>query len=226
MTHIIIRYQKLWRTNETAKVLFISLPLFFLLQSPSISQTSIISSGSLQKIKLSLKPLNKTAQSEFIFKKANSSSDILLEAILLIMVVNPELLYENKKLYFGITRELTLGFGKYGAFRTSFEYSYIFRNEIKSQFRTSLKYDILGEFHRGDFLSTRSFISVGAGYFWDSAGDGIFPELAAGFKTSEGNKHEFMLMPYIKIRYTFMITKNKPDNTDFSIGAILGYHLF
>src|SRR5438034_3452050 len=147
------------------RFLFSSLPLFFLFQQVSISQPLQIPAGSYLVFKLSLKPSNRTLPAEFILKKASTYSDIFLGTILFIMVVNPELIYENKKLYFGITRELTLGFGKYGAFRTSFEYSYIFRNELKSQFRTSLKYDILGEFHRSEFLSTRSFFSIGAGYF-------------------------------------------------------------
>lgn len=156
------------------------------------------------------------------YKKTDNPT-FALGVLIALIVVNPIIELEDKKFYFGLTRELTLVFGKPGSLRLSFEYSYIFKNENRSQFRLSAKYDILSKLHRGEWLSDRTFYSFGFGYYKDKTGEGIFPELAAGFRLGEG---DFILQPYAKLRHTFMITKYKPGITDFSVGAILGSRLF
>jgi hypothetical protein len=143
--------------------------------------------------------------------------------MIVMMVVNPIVTYEDKRFDFGLTRELTLGFGKQGEYRVSAEYSYLFKDAYRHQLRISAKYDIMSHISRGDFISSRSVITFGAGYFIDGSGKGLFPEITAGYRIGES---AIILYPYIKIRHTFMLTKDKPSITDFSCGAIFGCKLF
>jgi hypothetical protein len=160
--------------------------------------------------------------------KLNSSNtepglDLATGSFILLSAVNPLLLYENKKVYFGISREVTMGFGKDGEYRISAEYSFIFRRNLKHHLRFSAKYDILTEVSKSDWLDTRYLISLGAGYFLDADGEGIFPEVTAGVRLWED---KYIMIPYVKLRHTFMVTKNKPGNSDISLGMILGYRPF
>ncbi|MCC7159098.1 MAG: hypothetical protein IT281_06145 [Ignavibacteria bacterium] len=145
-----------------------------------------------------------------------------LGVLIIVSALNPIVIYENKHIYVGTTRELTLGFGKYTKYRASVEYSFIFRSFLMHHFRASVKYDI--QLHRsvGEYFDDQSVISIGGGYFADKEGSGVFPEVTAGYKIGE----KLLFFPYAKLRHTFMLQKNKPDITDFSIGAILGYRLF
>jgi len=154
--------------------------------------------------------------------KPGNGFNFRLGALIFISVLNPVVLYENKKFYLGTTRELTLGFGKYTKYRISFEYSFIFRSFLKHHFRVSAKYDIQLNRSKGDWFNDQTVISLGGGYFFDKEGSGVFPEITMGFKIGEG----LLFYPYVKARHTFMLQKDKHDITDFSIGAILGYRLF
>lgn len=144
-------------------------------------------------------------------------------AFILAVTVNPELLFENKKFYFGLTREITLGFGKIAEYRVSGEYTYIFRDSLKHHLRVSAKYDILSKRSESEWLRPRVAFSIGAGYFRDGNGDGIFPEVTAGYRFDES---KYILYPYVKLRHTFMLTKNKPGITDLSLGMIMGLKPF
>ena len=146
-----------------------------------------------------------------------------LTALLIASILNPIIIYENKKVFVGITREISLGFGKYNSFRISGEFSYIFRDENRAQFRASMKYDVLSRVSKGEFVSSKSFLAIGGGYFVDKTGKGIFPEVTFGFQMGADS---FLFIPYIRLRHSFMITKDKPDITDFSLGASIGFHLF
>ena len=141
------------------------------------------------------------------------------------MFTTPTFIYEDKKVYFGLGRELSLAFGKKGEFRLSAEYTFIFRSALKHQFRTSLKYDILSNLNKTEWLSERELISLGAGYFIDEQGSGIFPEAAVGYRIG-GDDGSIYLYPYLKLRHTFMTKKDKPDNTDFSLGMAIGLKPF
>ena len=85
-------------------------------------------------------------------------------------LLNPMLLYENKKIYFGLTKEVSIGF--LYRFKFSLEYSYIFRDANNNHLRSSLNYIIP--------LSTSDFAiistSLGAGYFTDTKKSGLFPQ--------------------------------------------------
>jgi hypothetical protein len=148
---------------------------------------------------------------------------IAFTAFVFFSTLNPILLLEDKKIYGGLTRELTLGFGKQGEYRISAEYSFLFRTHYKHHIRLSAKYDILTGISRSEWLDTRYVFSTGAGYFYDGNGNGIFPEITAGVRIGES---EYLLIPYVKLRHTFMLKKNKPDNSDFSLGMIIGIKPF
>lgn len=160
------------------------------------------------------------------FKNRIDESDAVLSTILIFALVNPELVIENKKVYFGLTREISIGFGKEHMLRASLEYSYIFRHALKSHFRYSLKYDIqstpLGE-QWNDFYGV---INAGAGFFQDLQGNGIFPELSLGLRFGGKPGKPFLYFYLLKVRHTFMFSKVKPDNTDFSIGLVFGFMPF
>jgi hypothetical protein len=82
----------------------------------------------------------------------------------------------------------------------------------------------LSQLSKSEWFPSREVLSLGAGYFWDSEGEGIFPEISAGYRFFD--ESDFIFCPYIKLRHTFMITKNKPYITDFSLGMILGVKTF
>src|SRR5436853_1187044 len=59
--------------------------------------------------------------------------------VVFLYLVNPIIVYEDKKLYAGITKEFSVGWGKMGQHRTAFEYSFIFGGNIRNYFRLSYK---------------------------------------------------------------------------------------
>ncbi len=152
-----------------------------------------------------------------------ANTEILIVAFL-VLAATPTLVYENKKFYFALSRELSFVFGRTGVFRISAECSYIFRRALKLHFRTALKYDILSKLTRDEWADERDFFSIGAGYFIDAEGSGFFPEISAGFRI--GGDGSFYLYPGIKLRHTFMTKKDKPDITDFSLGMAIGFQPF
>ncbi|RPI18036.1 MAG: hypothetical protein EHM58_06855 [Ignavibacteriae bacterium] len=192
------------------KVKLINIALLFcLLQSANIS----IAQQNNSKLKFKLN------------QKAGGDGTALLtiHAVAIAIIINPVVMYENKKFYFGLTREVSLGFGKHGEFRISGEYTYIFRTNLKHHLRASVKYDMMSSLSRSEWLPSRDVFTIGAGYFLDEEGPGIFPEITAGYRLGEP---DYILYPYIKLRHTFMTKKDKPDNTDFSLGMILGFKPF
>lgn len=163
------------------------------------------------------------ANQKLTYKADMNTANYVVAGLLVVMVVNPIIELEDSKVNAGLTRELTLGFGKQGEYRASVEYSLIFKGHNRHQLRVSGKYDILGPISRGEFITLRSAVTLGAGYFRDAGGEGIFPEITAGLKIGES---EYIIYPYAKLRHTFMLTKDKPGITDFSMGAVLGIKLF
>src|SRR5262245_31772259 len=78
--------------------------------------------------------------------KTESSSSTLPIAIgvwSFLYLLNPIILLENDKIGGGITKEVSIGFGYFGEHRASFEYSYIFRQDLSSNIRAGYKYDFL-----------------------------------------------------------------------------------
>ncbi|MBN1633324.1 MAG: hypothetical protein JW917_04075 [Ignavibacteria bacterium] len=138
-----------------------------------------------------------------------------------IYLINPVLLYEDKKLYAGITKELSVGFGELGEHRVAFEYSFVLTGNISHHTRLSYKYDFLlrDNIKPSHTIQTTSVISAGAGYFTNFSKQGVFPELTFGYSF---RNHKLLIYPHIKIRHTFMFRKPDTDITDISFGIILG----
>jgi len=136
-------------------------------------------------------------------------------------VINPILEYENKSVYAGLTKELSVGFGKFGEHRLAFEYSFIFSGNISNQLRLSYKYDLLFKenIKPSHMLQGSSALSLGAGYFANFSKTGIFPELTLGYSF---RNDKILIFPHIKLRHTFMFKKQDTDITDISFGIILG----
>ena len=131
-------------------------------------------------------------------KKADAPTYFYLAAI-----INPMLVIEDKKVFFGLTKEVSFGKFPYG--RIAFEYSYIFRSYNTSHLRFSYNYDIVLE--AGDFAA---FIATpGAGYFTDTKNNGWFLHGSVGVILPLSN---FVgISPYFRYRHTFIKYKTKSD---------------
>ncbi len=158
-----------------------------------------------------------------LYEKASSSSflPVSLAAASIFYLINPIILYENKKLYAGFTKEFSVGFGNFGEHRFAAEYSLVFGGNIEHHLRFSYKYDLLlkDNIKPSNMLQGTSVVSFGAGYFTDFKGNGIFPEITYGYSI---RNHKLLFYPHVKIRHTFMFGKDNPDKTDLSFGIIFG----
>lgn len=126
-------------------------------------------------------------------------------------IVNPMLVIEDKKAFFGLTKEISAGIFPYG--RLAFEYSYIFRSYNTSHLRFSYNYDFI--LAAGDFVG---FIATpGAGYFTDTKNNGWFLQGSVGALLGPGEP--LMFNPYLKYRHTFIKEKTKSNINDISIGV-------
>ena len=150
-----------------------------------------------------------------------SSSSLYVGAGALLYFLNPIVIYENKRFYAGITKELSVGYGKLGQHRFAFEYSFIFSGNISHHVRFSYKYDLLlnDKIEPSHNLQGTGVVSLGAGFFTNFDKSGVFPELTFGYSL---RNHKLLIYPHIKIRHTFMFHKIDSDITDISFGIILG----
>jgi hypothetical protein len=153
--------------------------------------------------------------------KASSVLPISIGVLAAIYLLNPMVEYTDRKVYAGLTKEFSIGFGKMGEHRTAMEYSMVFGGNIRHYLRFSYKYDILLSpgIEPSHMLQGTSVVSVGAGYFTDFKGNGFFPEITYGYSI---RNHKLLFYPHVKLRHTFMFSKDKSDITDFSFGVILG----
>lgn len=137
-------------------------------------------------------------------------------------LVNPILIYENKRIYAGITKEISLGFGKFGENRLAFEYSFIFGGNISHHIRFSYKYDFMlkEKIEPSHNLQGTVVVSPGTGYFTNFSKQGFFPEFTFGYSL---RNHKILIYPHIKIRHTFMFKKTESNITDISFGIIFGF---
>ncbi|MCI0715985.1 MAG: hypothetical protein L0Y77_06675 [Chlorobi bacterium] len=166
----------------------------------------------------------KLKQEVLLLNSTKTSSKVLPISIAVLSAVyllNPIVSYQDRKIYLGITKELSIGFGKLGEHRATFEYSFIFGGNIRHHLRFSYKYDIFQKngIQPSHMLQGTSVISIGAGYFTDFKSEGFFPELSYGYSI---RNHKLLFYPHLKLRHTFMLENEKPDITDFSFGIILG----
>ena len=140
----------------------------------------------------------------------------------IIYLVNPIILYEDKKVYAGLSIELSVGFGKFGEHRAALEYSFIFAGNVSNHLRFSYKYDLLlkDKIEPSHTLQGTSVLSFGGGYFTNFTKQGAFPELTFGYSL---RNHKLLIYPHVKIRHTFMFKSGDSDITDISFGIILGF---
>lgn len=164
-----------------------------------------------------------SGKSNFKFRdKGESSASTLplaLGVVSFLYLFNPIVLLENDKIAGGLTKELSVGFGKFGEYRTTFEYSFLFRADLKSHLRAGLKYDILlkENIKPSNYLQGTPVISVGADYFTDLSHSGVSPEISYGYSI---RNNKLLFYPSVKIRYTYV---PKGSNIiDFSLGIVLG----
>jgi len=148
-------------------------------------------------------------------------SSITITAAAGLYLLNPIIMYDNKKLFMGFTKEISVGFGYFGEHRFSFEYSFIVSGQIRNHLRAGYKYDFLlkSGLIPSNNLQGTGVLSTGAGYFYDFDKSGVFSELTFGYSL---RNHKLLLYPHIKMRHTFMFKKTESDITDFSFGFMVG----
>lgn len=139
-----------------------------------------------------------------------------LRIVSMIFPINPIIAVEDGKVYFGFTKEVIAGIIGYG--HIAAEYSYLFRSANNSHLRFSYNYDIVTESgDLGGFL-----ISAGGGFFSDFNKKGIFPQVS--FNALIPVSDDAAVMPYIKVRYTFMTDKIQSNIFDFSLGLKTAFY--
>lgn len=155
-------------------------------------------------------------------RNAKTAANPLLVASLFAWPLNPMLVVENEKAYFGLTKEVSLLFvlthlGRIGIMtRPGIEYSYIFRESRNNHLRGFL--DFVYPVQTGDFAAF--LLMGGPGYFTDFTKSGISAQLSFGLILPV-EEHAFLHI-YIKGRYTFMTKKTESDITDISLGLGFG----
>ena len=144
--------------------------------------------------------------------KKTGSPPIFIMVYTLILI-NPMLVIEDKKAFFGLTKEISFGISSaVRAGRISFEYSYIFRNYNRNHLRFSYNYDIvLDDMNLALFIAT-----PGVGYFTDTKNKGWFLQGSAGIFFAP--MENAALYPYLRYRHTFITNENKSDIDDISLG--------
>lgn len=127
------------------------------------------------------------------------------------LLLNPVLVFEDKKIFWGLTKEISYSMFPYG--RVSFEYSFLFRTFNKNHFRFSYNYDFIYQQGRSWLMFV---ISLGAGYFTDTEKKGVFAQSSMGFFIPT----PFVVIhPYLKYRFTKALEKSRSDIHDISLGA-------
>ena len=196
---------KLLKSRKSGKIIIASILIFVCLNTNS--QFSL----KLKEVKSSLNngiSLHKTDNPPGKTETSNSTLPIIFYTLLFI---NPMLVIEDKRAYFGLTKEVSVGYFPYG--RLAFEYSYIFRDKNTSHLRFSYNFDFILE--ASDFAAFT--LTPGAGYFTDTKNKGLFAQASFGAFLPV---LFFAVNPYIKYRHTFIQDKQpgKTDIDDISIG--------
>jgi len=172
-------------------------------------------------ISCNIKAQNFSFDKLFLSKQQASTNSLAIAAAIGLYLLNPIVIYESKKLYMGITKEFSVGFGYFGEHRIGLEYSFIISGQIRNHLRAGYKYDVLlKKLEPSNNLQGTGTVSIGAGYFYDFDKSGAFPEIAVGYSL---RNHKLLIYPHIKLRHTFMFKQDKPNITDISFGFIVGF---
>jgi len=146
----------------------------------------------------------------------DAGNTIILSSIL---VISPTLVIEDKKAFFGLSKELSIGKFPYG--RAELDYTYIFRSERTSALHLSYNLDIP---FNGNFKQSSLFmISPGAGYYTDFTRKGFFVQAAIGAFASTGFSENISIHPNIKFRKIFM-KDDLPGAFEISLGVGFGFY--
>ncbi len=150
---------------------------------------------------------------------SNSTLPISIGVVSFLYLFNPIVLLENDKIAFGMTKEISVGFGYFGQNRIAFEYSYVFVNSLKSRIMIGLEHDILLKkgMKPSHFLQGTPAISLGSGYFTNFTNSGFFGETSYGYSI---RNDKLLFYPSIKLRYTYVPSGS--DILDVSVGIIIG----
>lgn len=141
-----------------------------------------------------------------------TSGEILIAAAAVVAwIVNPIIVYEDKHVDLGLTKEVSLYIIPYVRFAG--EYSRIFRVHNKNHWRASVNAEI--PLLVSDFAILTG--SVGGGYFTDLTHDGYFPQ--ASFSIMLYPIEHIGTNIYIKTRYTFITQEEKSNIFDLTAGA-------
>lgn len=136
-----------------------------------------------------------------------------------ILAISPALVLEDKKAYFGLSKELSIGKFPFG--RAEFDYTYIFRSERTSAIHLSYNFDFPVN---GNFSQPSLFmISPGGGYYTDFTRKGFFAQVAIGLWASTGFSDNISIHPNIKFRKIFM-RDDYPGVFEISLGVGFGFY--
>jgi hypothetical protein len=174
----------------------------------------VLAQGSFNEpLQLKLKENNQGNKTQLTKPHFYSKAELPIPVLLAIpfFFINPVLVFEDKKIFWGLTKEISFSTFPYGRF--SFEYSFLFRTFNKHHFRLSYNYDFIQQPGKEWFMFA---ISPGAGYFTDTKNKGVFGQLAFGVFVPAPF---FIIDFYLKYRYTNTLDKIKSDIHDISLGA-------
>jgi len=197
------------------KLQAVSIFLFFFLASALYAQGEFGKNNSLNKpVELKLQEkrgleLSGYTHNSAHFKKSDAPTG-MFAGLIFLTFINPIIVFEDKKIFWGLTKEISKSFYPYG--RISFEYSFLFRTFNKNHFRFSYNYDHVFQ-NRSDWLMF--VLSPGVGFFTDTEKNGASVQCSGGlfFPTPI-----FMAHLYLKYRFTNVFDKNRSDIHDFSLG--------
>jgi hypothetical protein len=151
-----------------------------------------------------------TINSGRMFKRSDAPLGMILIAVPLIFI-NPILVFEDKKIFWGLTKEISFSSLRFGRF--SFEYSFLFRTFNKNHLRFSYNYDFT---YQQGTQWLFFVLSTGAGYFTDTKNKGAFAQSSMGFFIPTPL---LMIHFYLKYRFTKLFNKDKSDIHDISLGT-------
>ena len=204
------------------KILFTFIAILILQNNIVFSQTEI--SNSVDTVQYKYEPgFLKIKENYEISVSSGSVSDDPDGGFVLgfmAYLINPVLSIEDGKAAWGWTKEVSLGFGRLGEYRTSVEYTYSDREHLKNIIRAGLKYDIFlkKKINPDDDPVSTSVFTIGGGYYTDFEHSGYFPELSYGYSM---RNDKFLMYPSVKMRYTFV--NESPDILDISFGMVIGF---
>lgn len=176
-----------------------------------------ICTGSLysQNLKLSDLEIKKSERNIQLIPTKKAETE-LFKPIMLLWPLNPSVVVENKKVYFALTKELSIILpgvvGKIG-----FEYSYVFRAERNNHLRVFADY--FYPIEAGDFAVV--IFNIGGGYFTDTKKNGLFPQFSMSILAPLTDF--FAINLYVKARETFMLKKEEANifDSSFGIGVVM-----